>query len=58
MRSAAESAYRTNSVRKSGENDGVRLAKARKMGRFGWALVAFWLGSGLGAVVASRFHVF
>jgi hypothetical protein len=37
---------------------GFRLAKARTMGRFGWALVAFWLGSGLGAVVASRFHVF
>jgi len=37
---------------------GLRLAKARKMGRFGWALVAFWLGSGLGAAIASRFHVF
>jgi len=37
---------------------GVRQARARKMGRIGWVLVAFWLGSAASAVFASRFHVF
>jgi hypothetical protein len=37
---------------------GVRLVSARRMGRLGWGLVAFWAGSALCAALASRFHVF
>lgn len=37
---------------------GLRLVRSRRMGRLGWGLVAFWLGSAASAAIASRFHVF
>lgn len=39
-------------------DNAVRLARARSMGRLGWCIVAFWVGSAVAAVLASRFHVF
>jgi predicted esterase len=35
-----------------------RCARARRMGRIGWGLVALWIGSALGAVLATRFDFF
>lgn len=37
---------------------GLRQARQRRMGRIGWGLVAFWVGSAIFAVLASRYHVF
>lgn len=37
---------------------GVRQIRARRIGRIGWGLAGFWVGSALAALVASRLHVF
>lgn len=37
---------------------GIRCARARRMGRIGWGLVALWIGSAIGAVLATRFDFF
>lgn len=35
-----------------------RCARARRMGRIGWGVVALWIGSALGAALATRFDFF
>ena len=37
---------------------GVRLVHSRSMGRLGWGIVVFWIGSAISAIFASRFHIF
>lgn len=37
---------------------GIRCARARRMGRVGWSVVALWIGSSLGAALATRFDFF
>jgi hypothetical protein len=37
---------------------GIRLARARRLGRLGWSLVTLWVTSALGALLASRFDLF